>query len=461
MESVRYPSYRDSGLPWVPEIPEGWQVLRNGRLFAHRVQTGFPDLPILEVSLRTGVRVRDMENLKRKQVMSQKEKYKRAAKGDIAYNMMRMWQGALGAAPVDGLVSPAYVVASPFPEANSAYYSYLFRTAAYMREVNKFSRGIVSDRNRLYWDEFKQMPSLLPPRAEQDQIVAYLRLQDAHISCFIKAKRELIGLVNEQKKMLIHQTVTHGLNSKVQMKSSGAAWFEQLPEHWEVRRIKSLSLVKRGASPRPIADPRYFDENGEYAWVRISDVTASRRYLEATTERLSELGKSYSVPLEPGAIFLSIAGSVGKPIITKIKCCIHDGFVYFPYFKGNRDYLYYIFASGSCYGGLGKLGTQLNLNTETVGSIRIPLPPSSEQNQIVEFLNFETGKFDIAIQSLESEIHLIREYRERLIADVVTGQIDVRDWVPGPDDVVADEDLAALADDDNENTEEDEPDGAD
>jgi type I restriction enzyme S subunit len=132
-----YPAYQESGRPWVPKVPQGWNVLRNGRLFTHRVQTGFPDLPILEVSLRTGVRVRDMENLKRKQVMSQKEKYKRAAKGDIAYNMMRMWQGALGPAPVDGLVSPAYVVVKPFEDANSAYYSYLFRTDAYMREVNK------------------------------------------------------------------------------------------------------------------------------------------------------------------------------------------------------------------------------------------------------------------------------------------------------------------------------------
>lgn len=161
-------------------------MLRNGRLFGHRVETGFPDLPILEVSLRTGVRVRDMDNLKRKQVMSQKEKYKRAVKGDIAYNMMRMWQGAVGPVPEDGLVSPAYVVVKPYAEANSTYFSYLFRTAAYMQEVNKFSRGIVADRNRLYWESFKQMPSLVPPRPEQDQIVTYLRTQDAHIACFIR-----------------------------------------------------------------------------------------------------------------------------------------------------------------------------------------------------------------------------------------------------------------------------------
>ena len=233
-------AFLPSGLPWAPRLPEGWQVLRNGRLFGHRVETGFPDLPILEVSLRTGVRVRDMENLKRKQVMSQKEKYKRAAQGDIAYNMMRMWQGAVGPAPVDGLVSPAYVVVKPFDEVNSSYYSYLFRTAAYMQEVNKFSRGIVADRNRLYWESFKQMPSLVPPRSEQDQIVAYLRAQDAHIARFIKARRELIGLLTEQKLRIIDHAVTRGLDASVTLKPSGIEWLGDVPEHWEVHRLKKI-----------------------------------------------------------------------------------------------------------------------------------------------------------------------------------------------------------------------------
>lgn len=118
-----YPEYKDSGLPGLGELPEHWEVRRNGRLFAQRNETGFGDLPILEVSLKTGVRVRDMENMKRKQVMSDREKYKRAVQGDIAYNMMRMWQGALGAAPVDGLVSPAYVVARPLAGTDTRYFS--------------------------------------------------------------------------------------------------------------------------------------------------------------------------------------------------------------------------------------------------------------------------------------------------------------------------------------------------
>lgn len=144
-----YPEYRPSGLPWLGTIPSHWEVRRNGRLFAQRNKTGYPDLPILEVSLKTGVRIRDLENAKRKQVMSEREKYKRAVKGDIAYNMMHMWQGAVGVAPEDGLISPAYVVARPLDGTDSRYFAYLFRTGAYMSEVNKYSHGIVTDRNRL------------------------------------------------------------------------------------------------------------------------------------------------------------------------------------------------------------------------------------------------------------------------------------------------------------------------
>ena len=241
---ARYPNYASSGLPWAPQMPESWLVQRNGRLFSQRVETGYPDLPILEVSLRTGVRVRDMVNGKRKQVMSAKEKYKRAVKGDIAYNMMRMWQGAVGPAPTDGLVSPAYVVVRPHAGVNTAYYSYLFRTAAYMQEVNKFSRGIVADRNRLYWESFKQMPSLVPPIEEQDQIVAYLRAQDAHIARFIKAKRDLIALLNEQKLRIIDQSVTRGLDASCATKPSGFEWLGDVPEHWNAVLVKHIADVR-------------------------------------------------------------------------------------------------------------------------------------------------------------------------------------------------------------------------
>jgi len=150
-----YAQYKDSGLPWLGQVPAHWRVVRNGSLFGQRSQTGYAELPILEVSLKTGVQVRSFGGAKRKQVMSDFGKYKRAVKGYLAYNTMRMWQGALGICPVDGLVSPAYVVARPYPDVEPQYFAALFRTGDYMAEIDAASRGIVKDRNRLYWGRFQ------------------------------------------------------------------------------------------------------------------------------------------------------------------------------------------------------------------------------------------------------------------------------------------------------------------
>ena len=204
-------------------------------------------------------------------------------------------------------------------------------------------------------------------------------------------------------------------------KDSGVEWIGEVPSHWEVRKIKTFSPVKRGASPRPIDDPKYFDENGEFSWVRIADVSASDKYLTTTTQKLSKLGSSLSVKRYPGDIFISIAGTVGKPIISSIKCCIHDGFVYFPYLKNmNTEFLYYIFMSGQPYLGLGKLGTQLNLNTETIGNIYIPYPSVEVQNLIVSFLNKKCSEIDNVISAQQKRIALLQELKQSVITHAVT-----------------------------------------
>lgn len=207
-------------------------------------------------------------------------------------------------------------------------------------------------------------------------------------------------------------------------KDSGVEWLGEIPESWKSVAIRHISIVKRGASPRPIDDPKYFDDNGEYAWVRISDVSASSRYLEQTTQKLSDIGQKFSVCLEPGEIFLSMAGSIGKVIITKIKCCIHDGFVYFVNLKENRDFLYYIFQCNQMYIGLGKLGTQLNLNTDTIGDIKISLPPLPEQTAIASFLDRETTRIDALIEKKQRQIELLQEKRAALISQAVTKGLD-------------------------------------
>ena len=141
---------------------------------------------------------------------------------------------------------------------------------------------------------------------------------------------------------------------------------------------------------------------------------------------MSRLGKSKSVPLEPGELFLSIAATVGKPIIARIKCCIHDGFVYFVGLRENREYLFFVFSCGEAYKGLGKLGTQLNLNTDTIGDISVPVPLPDEQQAIVQFLDNETARIDALIVKIHEAIDHLREFRTALISAAVTGKIDVR-----------------------------------
>lgn len=203
---------KPSGVEWLGDVPEHWEVRRNGRLFAQRNETGFAGLPILEVSLRTGVRVRDFDNSDRKQVIADREKYKRAVAGDIAYNMMRMWQGAVGVAPVDGLISPAYVVARPLPGTEPRYFEYLFRLPAYMVEVDKYSRGIVKDRNRLYWEDFKQIPSCCPPYSEQVAISDAIAQLTVGIDAANNRVRREIALLLEYRTRLIADVVTGKLD---------------------------------------------------------------------------------------------------------------------------------------------------------------------------------------------------------------------------------------------------------
>jgi type I restriction enzyme S subunit len=453
-----YERYADTKLPWAPKLPAHWQILRNGRLFSQRVETGFPDLPILEVSLNTGVRVRDLASSKRKQVMSNKEKYKRALKGDIAYNMMRMWQGAVGIAPVDGLISPAYVVAKPYAGTNSSYYSYLFRTADYKEEVNKYSRGIVSDRNRLYWDEFKQMPSIVPPRDEQDKIVAYLRVQDAHIARFIKAKRELIGLLNEQKQTLIHQAVTKGIDPNVALKPSRIDWLGDIPAHWKTYKLKQIGKFRSGSG-----FPVHHQGNlsAELPFFKVSDMTipgneqVMRIYKHSVS---SELAQSLSAKVFPAntIIFPKVGGALltNKRRILVKKSCIDNNLMGFMLEKGCLDYIFWFFSLLDL-GKLSNPGPVPSINDSSVKEIVIPFPDQNEQESIVEKTKISITHIDNTLDFEQKTVALMLDYREQLITEVITGQIDVRNWQPGLEDIFDDSDLSALSEGDEPADEED------
>lgn len=415
-----YPDYRDSGVPWLGSLPAQWDVRRNGRLFAQRVETGFPELPILEVSLKTGVRVRDMDNLKRKQVMSERGKYKRAVKGDIAYNMMRMWQGAVGVAPVDGLVSPAYVVARPFAGTDSRYFSYLFRTSAYMTEVDGYSRGIVKDRNRLYWEDFKRMPTCVPPLDEQRRIADYLDAHGRLVQRFIRNRRRLIGVLNEQKQAIIDRLVTRGLDPSVRLKPSGIDWLGEVPAHWEVRRLKTVGTVIMGQSP-PSSEC-----NGDGQGLPFLQGSAE---FGAHHPRAIQYCPTASKISPEGAILFSVRAPVGAMNVADQEYGIGRGLcAIVPDTTAlERGYAMHAISSGKVQLLMIATGSTYDaVSAGEVGAMQLPLPPIAEQQAIAQRIWDATLDLSTAIEQVQREIELMREYRTRLVSDVVTGKFDVR-----------------------------------
>lgn len=202
---------RDSGVEWIGSVPAHWKQLPNRALFRERNESGHADLPILSVSLHSGVSDQEQdetENVRAKIRIEDKTAYKRVHPGDVAYNMMRAWQGAIGVVRVDGLVSPAYVVAAPRSTINGAYFEQLYRTQGFIKEMDRYSKGITDFRKRLYWYEFKQLISILPPMVEQAQIAAYAEKVIYKTSLLCAKIRAEIKQLNEFRAGLIASAVT-------------------------------------------------------------------------------------------------------------------------------------------------------------------------------------------------------------------------------------------------------------
>lgn len=433
-----YPKYKPSGIDWLGDIPEGWEAKRLRYFFDYHAGGVWGDEEKGDQNDLICLRVADFDfdhfalsdNDLTTRNIPENQHSRILEEGDILLEKSGGGEKQTVGRAVrfdsnDRAVCSNFIEKlTPLKVHNSKYISHLMG-ALYFGTINvrsiKQTTGIQNLDIYAYFCEVVPFPE----KSIQQSIADFLDRETAKIDEMVAKKKKLIELLREKRQALITHAVTKGLDPKAKLKPSGIDWLGDIPEGWEVRRIKMLCKVSRGASPRPIDDEKYFDDNGEYSWVRIADLTASERYLKSTTQRLSNLGKSLSVPLEPGEIFLSIAGTVGSAIITKIKCCIHDGFVYFINLKYNRELLWYIFSAGEAYKGLGKLGTQLNLNTDTVGNIFIPIMGEDEQRKIVSFLDRETAKIDEMVKKKEMQIEKLQEYRQALITSAVTGKIMV------------------------------------
>jgi type I restriction enzyme, S subunit len=426
-----YPEYHDTGVDWLGRIPSHWSVVRNGRLFTERNETGFPDLPILEVSLRTGVRVRDMDS-GRKQQMSDRAKYKRAAQGDITYNIMRMWQGAVGVAPQDGLVSPAYIVAEPLGQTDARFYAYLFRTTAYKREVDFASRGIVPDRNRLYWQYFKPLLSPAPPPDEQRRIADFLDTYTAQVQRLIAAKRRLLKAVRERNQLALHELLVRGVDHEAPRVPSGHPWLGDIPEGWELAPLKQFARVN------PTLGRALPKETHEVAFLPMERIG-----VDATVD-YSERRRVHSV----SSGFTSFAR--GDVVLAKITPCFENGksawlnemptevgfgttelHVLRPTPRLRPELLLQwirldLFREWGEVSMTGAAGQQ-RVTPRFVRDFVVAVSPSEEEQERMVAQAYALNNEHRSVTArINREIELILEYRDNFIAAVVTGQLDVQ-----------------------------------
>ena len=204
---------RNSGIPWLGKIPRHWKVRRIAWLFKERNTRGEPDLTLLEVSINTGVVIREFSDERIETTAADFNTYKVARRGDVVFNKMRMWQGAVGVAPEDGLVSPDYVVAEPVGLLSSAYAEILLQTAAFSAECARHSHGIVWDRLRLYWTGFRDIKVPLPPLREQAKIVDRIGFEIKRLDELSKSTESTIALVKERRSGVIAAAVSGHVNN--------------------------------------------------------------------------------------------------------------------------------------------------------------------------------------------------------------------------------------------------------
>lgn len=461
-----YPGYRAARMRWLPHVPEHWNEQRAKTFFREvdeRSKTGQEEL--LSVSHLTGVTPRSQKNV----TMFKAASYvgsKLCQPGDIVINTLWAWMAALGASRHVGIVSPAYGVYRPHhaDSFNPAYLDYLLRTRAYVAEYIGRSTGIRSSRLRLYPNQFLDITLLQPPRPEQDQIVAYLRAQDAHIARLIKAKRDLIGLLTEQKLRIIDHAVTRGLDAAVALEPSGIEWLGDVPRHWTVKPLKRwvrLNVSALGEKTDPDFEFRYLDI-GSVKTGRLAKELERLRFANAPSRARRVLRRGDTI-ISTVRTYLKAIWYVNEEAGDLIAS---TGFaVLTPEREVEPEFLGYVIQSSGFVNRItaNSIGIAYPAIAEAVlGRFPVVMPPTLEEQQaILAHIKAESAPLDQAIEQALTEIKLIREYRDRQIADVVTGQVDVRGLVPGPDDEVADEDLAALGGDEDMDTDGEEDDGDD
>lgn len=435
-----YPEYKDSSLPGLGAIPSHWQEKRAKYLFREvdeRSTTGQEEL--LSVSHITGVTPRSQKRV----TMFMAEStvgYKRCHRGDLVVNTMWAWMGALGISPMTGLVSPAYGVYRPrgATPLSAEFAEHMLRSPRHVSEYVRRSTGIQSSRLRLYPEQFLQIPLAYPPADEQRLIVRFISSMDRHIRRYVRAKQKLIKLLEEQKQAIIHRAVTRGLNPSVRLKPSGVEWLGDVPAHWKVLRLKQVvTPIEQGWSPQCDAQPAGANEWGV---LKVGCVNRDT-FDENQNKRLpSSLSPIETLEVRDGDILVSRANTrelVGLAALAekpRSKLILCDKLFRFRVRTELADprFLVFVMRQRTSRAQIesntnGASDSMQNVGQGVISNLFISLPDIEQQRRIVAILHEDTAALASARVRVQQELALLRELRTRLIADVVTGKLDVRE----------------------------------
>jgi type I restriction enzyme S subunit len=445
-----YPAMKDSGVPWLGKVPEHWDVRRMKYLLRERdVRSAAGTEQLLRVSQFTGVTERkrgdsDKEPDTRAESLAG---YKLVEPDNLVVNIMLAWNGSMGVSRFFGITSPAYCVYRFSPSVKPWYFHHLLRSPAYKARIKAVSTGIVESRLRLYSDDLYRLDGLLPPVAEQTAIVRFLNHTDRKIRRYIRAKQKLIKLLEEQKQAIIHRAVTRGLDPNVRRKPSGVEWLGDVPEHWDVL---SLRRVITRAVDGPHHSPNYVDSGIPFLSAR--NIKTDRWSLD-DAKFISEddyVEFSKRVRPEPGDVLYTKGGTTGVARVVdlpfKFQVWVHVAVL-----KTNKRrvvpaYLALVLNSPRCYEQaqlFTRGATNQDLGLGRMKGIWFALPPLTEQHALLGELADSTKYLETAIEKAQQEIALLREYRTRMIADVVTGRLDVREAAAGLPDEALEEEYAS------------------
>jgi type I restriction enzyme, S subunit len=427
-----YAEYKESGSEWLGAVPTQWEIRNLRTLISPRSERDRADLPLLSVARERGVFVRSLNDARENHnvIPEDLSNYKVARAGNLVINKMKAWQGSMGIAPCDGIVSPAYFVFD-FRIDNHAFGQKLLRSKPYVAHFGQASDGVRVGQWDLSIDGMRQIPVLVPSEDEQLAIVRFLDHANRKIDGFIRAKRKLIGLLNEQKQAIIHRAVTRGLDPNAKLKPSGIPWLGDIPAHWENRPFVRCCIERadyRGATPDKVESGVFLvtAKNIRVGWI---DYEASKEYVRR--EDYSKIMRR-GLPLA-GDILLTMEAPLGHvALVDREDIALAQRIIRFRLDVNRLQPQFALFAMNSHYFQNQLVMRATGSTAQGMKASKLPqlvlvIPPVEEQSAILSKLTLTLDPLNTAIARTEREIALMQEYRTRLTADIVTGKLDVRE----------------------------------